>query len=249
MYLVIGFCARVFPPEEATRQQRNGRSPIIHLFSQAVLFARSSAHRHMERSDSIGRDAKYHVYIEERRFLGTLCCKAEDVVDTGAVLRGELYIKVKGSVCVCSFPGRRASSSATLNLARVLPQILCIFPPLFSVLPIVVTPNFLSVFSNVQTVQSFDTRTVEERHRKIPMFPQRKEKFASQQDRDAFNKMMTGFRVFLESLRQGGKCAILSDDAVSESTHLRWKFMPIESLRPILQDKRRPWRSCVLGGT
>eukprot|EP00752_Nemacystus_decipiens_P012556 g11120.t1 len=47
----------------------------------------------MQRSNSINKDAKYHVFSEEERFLGTLCCKAEDVLQAGAVLSGELHIK------------------------------------------------------------------------------------------------------------------------------------------------------------
>lgn len=70
----------------------------------------------MDRSDTIGKDAKYHVHNEDKRFLGTLCCKAEDVVRTGAVLRGELYIKVGASIYACTGDvwGQHASSSIVL---------------------------------------------------------------------------------------------------------------------------------------
>ena len=50
--------------------------------------------RKMDRSSSIGKEAKFHINSEEGRFLGTLCCRAEDVLRAGAVLSGELHIKV-----------------------------------------------------------------------------------------------------------------------------------------------------------
>lgn len=47
------------------------------------------------------------------------------------------------------------------------------------------------------------------------MFLQRKDTFVSQESRQGFLKMMTAFIVFLDGLREGGKCAVLSDEVVS----------------------------------
>lgn len=73
----------------------------------------------MERSNSISKDTKFHIFIEEReerRFLGTLCCAAEDVVRAGVILRGELYIKV-------GVNGRSACRDMTLAWIQTSPRV------------------------------------------------------------------------------------------------------------------------------